>query len=139
MKTDSVDAEMDGQIDDSPQKRARRAPQPVPGSRLGKPNRVGATVKEAVMRSFREVGEWRYLMRMAEEQPKSYMHLLGRCVPQEVAGHVAANLTVLVQQLGASTGPVRGVLASPVQADVYEAKPACLPLEKTANPEESKT
>lgn len=104
------------------------------GSRLGSPNKVPRTVKAEVLKAFDKVGSWRYLVKQAEENPKAFMHLLSRCIPQEIAGSVASNLTVLVQQLGASTGPVRGVLSSPVAEDVFElpqgAEATRIPFEK---------
>jgi hypothetical protein len=112
----------------------RRLANLVGGSRKGKKNKLPRTMKDDVLKAFDKLGRWRYIVKQAETNPKAVMHLFSRCIPQEIAGSVQSNLTVLVQQLAAPVGPVRGVLSSPVAADVFDlsqpAEAVAIPCEK---------
>lgn len=88
--------------------------QPRGGSRRGCPNKLTATIKDDVLKSFDAVGRWQYLVQQAKENPKAYLHLLSRLVPQEVVGAMGADgVTVIVQSLHIEPSPTPGVLAHP--------------------------
>lgn len=105
----------------------------VGGSRKGCPNKVSATIKDDVLRAFEEVGRWRYLVRQAEENPRAFMHLLSRCVPQEVAASVGvAPVTFVIKTLENIPVPPNGfpgVLSSPIAEHIYRPP---LPAPKTS-------
>ena len=56
-----------------------------PRAGLGRPkcavNKVTKTLREAIESSFETVGGADYLVKMAKEQPASYMTLLGKVLP----------------------------------------------------------
>lgn len=54
------------------------------GRKPGVPNKISGTVKEAILRSFEEVGSYKYLVKMSAEQPQAYMTLLGKILPTQV-------------------------------------------------------
>ena len=94
----------------------------IGGSRKGRPNKISATIKDDVLRAFDAVGRWKYLVRQAEENPRAFMHLLSRCVSQEVAGSIDVEpMHFVVQTLSVVSPPggVPGVLKSPFASDVY--------------------
>ena len=55
------------------------------GSRKGIPNRMTKDIKEIMHVAFQKAGGCDYLVRQAEENPKAFMALLGRCIPASVA------------------------------------------------------
>lgn len=94
----------------------------IGGSRKGRPNKISSTIKDDVLRAFDAVGRWQYLARQAEENPRAFMHLLSRCVPQEVAGAIDVEpMRIVVHTLAVASPPggVPGVLKSPIGSDVY--------------------
>lgn len=67
------------------------------GRRKGTPNKVTASVKEALLQSFENVGGVSYLDRMAAEEPRAYMALLNKVIPAEVKQEITkkyADLTL---------------------------------------------
>jgi hypothetical protein len=54
----------------------------------GTPNRVTATVKEALQAAFDEVGGKDYLVRIAQEDPKAFCALIGKVIPTEISAVV---------------------------------------------------
>ena len=52
------------------------------GRPIGTPNRVGAIVKEAILRAFDEVGGHAYLVAVARQEPKAFCTLLAKLVPK---------------------------------------------------------
>ena len=50
----------------------------------GSPNKLGTLIRIAIEKSFDQVGGVKYLVRMAEQEPKAYMTLLGRVIPKEL-------------------------------------------------------
>lgn len=54
------------------------------GRPKGSANKLTATLKEAIEASFSQIGGVRYLVRMAEEEPKAYMALLGKILPKDI-------------------------------------------------------
>lgn len=55
------------------------------GRKKGTPNKVNAAVKEAILNAFNEVGGESYLVRVAEDDPKTFCTLLGKVLPMEIA------------------------------------------------------
>lgn len=60
------------------------------GRRKGTPNKLTATVKEAIEIAFHEVGGVSYLVEMAREEPKAFLTLLAKVIPQQLATVSAA-------------------------------------------------
>lgn len=54
------------------------------GSRKGKQNKVTADIKEAVIKAFNEVGGWKWLVKLADENPKAFSTLLAKLLPNNV-------------------------------------------------------
>lgn len=80
----------------SPEKIRRRSgnPHPIPGP--GRPkgckNKVTKTVKEAVLKCFDRLGGAEWLYQVAQDDPKTFVQLLAKCVPNEVTGKDGAPL-----------------------------------------------
>lgn len=62
----------------------------VGGRKKGTPNKLTTTVKEAIELAFNNVGGHEYLELMAREEPKAFMALLGKVIPQQVNANVNA-------------------------------------------------
>lgn len=62
------------------------------GRRRGSKNKLTATVKEAIEASFNAVGGVKYLEKMAYAEPKAYLSLLGKVIPQQVNANINAAL-----------------------------------------------
>lgn len=78
------------------------------GRQKGTPNRVTATVKEALQAAFDEVGGKDYLVRIASEEPKAFCALIGKVIPQDINATLAAD-DALKELLGALDGRTRGL------------------------------
>lgn len=61
----------------------------VGGRKKGTPNRISATVKEAVKLAFDEVGGVDYLKRVAARDPKTFVGVVGKLIPTEITGSLA--------------------------------------------------
>lgn len=59
----------------------KKPPRAGMGRPKGAVNKVTKTLREAIEASFEEVGGTEYLVKMATEQPASYMTLLGKVLP----------------------------------------------------------
>lgn len=64
------------------------------GSRKGKPNKITASVKAAILSAFDTVGGEHYLARQAEENPQAFMTLLGKVLPTQLTGDPENPVTV---------------------------------------------
>lgn len=62
---------------------------PGPGRPKGVPNKLTATIKEAIEVAFHGVGGAEYLMRQAEENPQAFMTLLGKIIPAQVQNEIS--------------------------------------------------
>lgn len=62
------------------------------GSRKGKPNKLTASVKDAILAAFDGVGGVAYLKAQAIENPTAFMTLLGKVLPTQVQADVRANV-----------------------------------------------
>lgn len=58
------------------------------GRKKGTPNKATAMLKESILASFDKMGREEYLVRMAEEQPRAYLNLLGKVLPSEIKADV---------------------------------------------------
>jgi len=54
------------------------------GRPKGSPNKITASIKEAIEAAFRGVGGAEYLMQQARENPQAFMTLLGKIIPAQV-------------------------------------------------------
>jgi hypothetical protein len=59
------------------------------GRKRGKPNRITADLKAAILGALDENGGQAYLSRVAAEDPKTFCALLARVLPMTVAGDTA--------------------------------------------------
>ena len=64
------------------------------GSRKGRPNKVTADLKAAILNAFDEVGGVSYLARVAREHPQVFCTLLGKVLPTQINGNVVGALTL---------------------------------------------
>lgn len=70
------------------------------GRTKGTPNKTTAAVKEAILEAFKQAGGTAYLLKVAEEDPKTFCALLGKVLPTEIAGEVDVGLTVNILRYG---------------------------------------
>jgi hypothetical protein len=56
------------------------------GRKKGVPNKITATVKEAIEKAFEGVGGHRYLIEQANKNPTAFMTLLGKVLPTQITG-----------------------------------------------------
>lgn len=62
------------------------------GRKKGVPNKLTRTIKAAVELAFEKAGGADYLARMAEQEPTSFMTLLGKVIPQQIEHSVNNDL-----------------------------------------------
>ena len=62
------------------------------GSRLGKPNKVTADVKTMLLGALQEVGGQSYLVEQAQNNPASFMSLIGKVIPREIKADITGTL-----------------------------------------------
>ena len=77
----------------------RLPPNAGKGRKRGSLNKTTRTLKEALLASFNTLGGEKWLIRLAESDPKAYVGLLGRIIPSEINGQVRAiseNLVVYI-------------------------------------------
>ncbi len=55
------------------------------GREKGTPNRVTASLKDAVLNAFEEVGGEKYLVKVAEDDPRTFCVLLGKILPKDIS------------------------------------------------------
>ena len=56
------------------------------GRSKGTPNKVNAAVKEAIVSAFNKVGGEDYLVKVAENDPRTFCALLGKVMPTQLTG-----------------------------------------------------
>lgn len=56
------------------------------GRKPGVPNKMTADLRAAIENAFHEVGGQKYLVRVANEDPKTFCALLGKVLPLQVTG-----------------------------------------------------
>lgn len=64
------------------------------GRKKGTPNKTTVALKTAIMNAFEEVGGQDYLVRVAKDDPKTFLTLLARVLPQELKADVTNRVTV---------------------------------------------
>lgn len=70
---------------------ASRNGRPKTGGRSkGTPNRTSSAVKQAILQAFEQVGGTDYLVRVAHDDPKTFVALLGRVLPKDVRAEVSS-------------------------------------------------
>lgn len=79
------------------------------GRKKGTPNKINATIKEAVLVAFDRVGGADYLEQLAREDPKTFVPLMLKCIPNEVQGRFETGLPLLVLQQDYVNGQVREI------------------------------
>ena len=57
------------------------------GRAKGTPNKLTRTLKEAILQALDEVGGVDYLVRVANEDPRTFCALVGKVLPMQVEGH----------------------------------------------------
>jgi len=63
------------------------------GRQKGTPNKVTASIKEALQAAFDEVGGKDYLVKVATTDPKAFCTLIGKVIPQDVNQKLEATVT----------------------------------------------
>jgi hypothetical protein len=63
------------------------------GRKRGTPNKVTVRLKDALEASFVAVGGQTYLEALAKDDPRTYVTLLGKILPSEIAGSLDVNVT----------------------------------------------
>jgi hypothetical protein len=66
--------------------RPKGTPKTGGGSRRGRPNKISADIKAAILAAFDKVGGAQYLQRQAEENPVAFMGLLAKVLPLTLTG-----------------------------------------------------
>jgi hypothetical protein len=56
------------------------------GRKKGVPNKITATIKQAMLDSFEKVGGVKWLANLAMNEPRSYAVLLAKIIPTQVEG-----------------------------------------------------
>jgi hypothetical protein len=69
------------------------------GRQKGTLNKVTATVKEAVEQAFNEVGGARYLVEMAYAEPRAFMTLVAKVMPNKIEAEVSVTVRELEDRL----------------------------------------
>lgn len=68
----------------------------VGGRVAGTPNKITASLKEAILGALKDCGGQAYLLKVAKEDPKTFCTLLGRVLPLEVSGTNGAPIAVTI-------------------------------------------
>lgn len=69
---------------------------PGSGRKPGTPNKATATVKSAVLEAFERLGGADYLEQLGREDPKTFVPMMLKCIPNEVQGKIEHMLPTLV-------------------------------------------
>ena len=82
-------------------KQVKSAGRPKPpnagkGRKKGTPNKATASIKAAFVEAFEKRGGVKALVDWAEEEPTEFYKLAAKLIPTEIAGDVAASLTIRV-------------------------------------------
>ena len=64
------------------------------GSRKGVPNKATADIKAMINNALHLVGGEDYLVRHAGENPVSFMGLIGKILPKEIAAELNGNMNI---------------------------------------------
>ena len=58
------------------------------GRTKGTPNKTTSEMRDAIIQAFHEAGGVDYLVRVASDDPRTFLGLLGRVLPKEVKAEV---------------------------------------------------
>lgn len=112
--------------DDSKQVKSggkRRPPAAGQGRKRGSLNKTTRTLKEALLASFNTLGGEKWLIRLAESDPKAYAGLLGRIIPSEINGQVRTtneNLVVYIDTSDDDLEPAESALPQERHSASYQ-------------------
>lgn len=67
--------------------------QPGPGRPKGIPNKTTKAIKDAITEAFDRAGGVDYLVRLANEDPKTFCGLVGKVIPLQVEGSLDSVVT----------------------------------------------
>lgn len=70
----------------------RRPPAAGRGRKKGELNKVTRNLKAAILQAFDKVGGVKWLVTLAESDPRAFAALLGRILPNEIRAEVESNL-----------------------------------------------
>lgn len=68
------------------------------GRKKGTPNRLTASVKEAILKAFDDVGGPAYLVQVAESDPRTFCSLLGRILPNDIRSELTTSVEAQPRQ-----------------------------------------
>lgn len=66
------------------------------GSRKGCPNKLTASVKEAIEKAFDEIGGARWLVNLAHDNPVAFATLLSKIIPKNITLDHQGGFTVML-------------------------------------------
>jgi hypothetical protein len=66
------------------------------GRQKGTPNKTTSKLKEAVLNAFEQVGGTGYLVKVAQEDPKTFVTLLGKLLPAEMKADISSEQGAIV-------------------------------------------
>lgn len=69
---------------------ARKPPNAGKGRKKGVPNKNTANLKNAIMHAFEQVGGKDYLVKVAEEDQRTFCTLLGKVLPSEIQAQLSS-------------------------------------------------
>ena len=72
------------------------------GRPKGTKNKLTQTVKEAIEVAFHQVGGSTYLAKMAVEEPKAFMSLLGKVIPQQINASLSGDGPIVFERRDAT-------------------------------------
>ena len=90
----------------------KRAKAPGSGRKKGTPNKLTASVKEAILAAFDEVGGKDYLLNVAREDHKTFCRLLEKLVPAEIKADLGLGGEELIARLEAGRRRVESLRAN---------------------------
>lgn len=65
------------------------------GRKKGTPNHTTVVLKEAIMRAFDAKGGHKYLIRIADEEPRAFCMLLAKIIPHEIRAEIASSAVII--------------------------------------------
>lgn len=115
-------------------KRRRRPPNAGKGRRPGSRNRYNQDVVRTVLTALDKVGGVNYLVRQAEENPPSFLTLVGRCVPREIKAEITAELTIRQEIRRNLVDSLVELMGQNAETNVIDAEPEQLIHENDESP-----
>jgi hypothetical protein len=94
----------------SPQQRKPRAPRVSDVT----PARISNELRIATLAAFNYVGKQAYLVKVAQSNPAAFLAFLSKFINHGDLAGADGDLRIVVQQINIQSGPVSGVIASPV-------------------------